>query len=148
MTLNACTNPLFQAPKPSDIKMTPAVTPNQGGPTDQAPKQGIPELRNSKLSEFRQTRTKNNQLSKRAFEESFCRNGSWRPYTTFHRRISHYLSRGPVFPLESHMFLLVVCADFEVGAECLPSDGLQLPGSGLKGRLVVLGLCFGSVIMA
>ena len=29
-------------------------------------------------------------------------------------------------------------ADFELGAECLPSDGLGLPGSGLKAGLVSL----------
>ena len=35
--------------------------------------------------------------------------------------------------------LLMFSADLELGAECLPSDGLPLLGSGLKGRLVPLG---------
>ena len=52
--------------------------------------------------------------------------------------ISHYLPRGSVFFLESSIFMLIVCADFVLGAECLP-DGLWLPESGLKGRLVSLG---------
>ena len=41
------------------------------------------------------------------------------------------------------MFLLISCADFELGAECLPSDTLPLPGGGLKGRLVPLGFDLG-----
>ena len=53
--------------------------------------------------------------------------------------ISHYLSRGPVFLLDSHISLLIVCADFELGAECLPSNGLRLLGSGLRARLLPLG---------
>ena len=32
-----------------------------------------------------------------------------------------------------------LCADVELGAECLPSDSLWWPGSGLKGRSVSLG---------
>ena len=43
------------------------------------------------------------------------------------------------FSLGSHIFLLILSADFELGAECLPSAGLPLPGSGLKRRLVSLG---------
>ena len=50
-----------------------------------------------------------------------------------------YLSREPVFFLELHMFLLISCVAFELGAECLPLRGLRLGGSGLKGRLVSLG---------
>ena len=51
----------------------------------------------------------------------------------------YYCSRGYVFFLDSLIFLLIVCADFELGAERLPSDGLWWPGSGSKGRLVFLG---------
>ena len=41
--------------------------------------------------------------------------------------------------LESLIFLLILCADFELGAEWLPLRGLRLPGSGLKSHLVSLG---------
>ena len=54
-----------------------------------------------------------------------------------------YLPRGPIFFLESPIFLLILSADFELGAECLHLDGLPLPGSGLKGRLVPLGFDLG-----
>ena len=80
-----------------------------------------------------------NKFSKRAFEESFCRKCIWRAYATVHRRISCYLSGGSVFSLKLNMFLLILCADVELGAECLPLGGLRLLGSGLKGRLVSLG---------
>ena len=56
--------------------------------------------------------------------------------------MSHYLPRGSVFFLESLIFLLVLSADFELGAECLPLGGLRLPRSALKGRLVPLGFHF------
>ena len=113
--------------------MTPAVTPNRGGPTEQAPKERIPELRNSNVSEFLQKLRK----YKRLLEDFFCR--SWGTYATLHRRISHYLSLGSVFFLELQIFLLILCADFQLGAQWLPVGGLRLPGSGLKGRLVSLG---------
>ena len=35
--------------------------------------------------------------------------------------------------------LLILCADFELGAECLPLGGLWWPRSGLKRRSVSLG---------
>ena len=38
---------------------------------------------------------------------------------------------------------MILSADFELGAEGLPLDGLPLPGGGLKGRLVPLGLNLG-----
>ena len=41
------------------------------------------------------------------------------------------------------MFLLILSADFELGAECLPSGGLRLPGIATLG---VLGLSFRAVI--
>ena len=86
------------------------------------------------FSEFRQNHRKN-ELSKRAFEEPLCRKCSWRACATFHRRISCYLSRGSVCFLDLHIFLLILCADFELGA---PFGDLRLPGSGLKGRSVSL----------
>ena len=45
---------------------------------------------------------------------------------------------GPFSSWNRLFFLLILSADFELGAECLPLDGLPLPGSGLKGRLVPL----------
>ena len=116
--------------------MTPAVTPNWGGPTELAPTEEIRSSENPKFRIFDTIAAKG--ISKRVFEESFCRKCSWRPYAAFHRGISHYLSRGSVFFLESPIFLLILSDDFELGAECLPTDGLRLPGSGLKGRLVPL----------
>ena len=98
-------------------------------------KSGAPKFH---FSDFLQNHRKT-KFSKRVFEESFCRKCTWRAYATVHRRISHYLSRGRVSFLESPVFLLILCADFELGAECLPWAGLGLPGSGLKGRLVSLG---------
>ena len=98
-------------------------------------KSGAPKFRNFGFS----TKSQKNEFSKMVFEESFCRKCSWRAYATFHRRISRYLPRGSVFFLESPIFLLILSADVELGAECLPSDGLPLPGGGLKGRLVPLG---------
>ena len=83
-----------------------------------------------------------NKFSKRVFEESFCRKCTWRAYATFHQRISCHLSRGPVFFLETIFFLLILSADFEPGAQCLPLGGLWLPGSALKGRLLSLGFHF------
>ena len=53
--------------------------------------------------------------------------------------MSHYLPGGSVFFLETPIFLLILSADFELGTDCLPSDGLPLPGGGVKGRLVPLG---------
>ena len=89
------------------------------------------------------TTSQKNDFSKRVFEEPFCRKCTWRAHATFHRRISCHLSRGPVFFLESPIFVLILSADFELGAECLPSDGLSLPGGGFKGRLVPLGFDLG-----
>ena len=39
-------------------------------------------------------------------------------------------------------FWLILSADFELGAQCLPLGGLWLPASALKGRLVSLGFHF------
>ena len=54
---------------------------------------------------------------------------------------------GNVIFLELHAFLLVLCADFQLGAEWLPLGGVQLPGSGLKGRSVSLGFDLVHVIL-
>ena len=52
---------------------------------------------------------------------------------------SCHLPREPVFLLELPILLLILCADFELGAES-PFGGLRLPGSSLKGRLVSSGV--------
>ena len=120
--------------------MTPAVTPNWGGPTERGgpkpgwayrtgwPKAGVGLPNGLRRIKFRSSEIlcvrifdkaagkykENTCASKRFFEESFCRKCSWGAYATLHRRISHYLSRGPVFFLESPIFLLILCADFEL----------------------------------
>ena len=83
-----------------------------------------------------------NEFSKRFFEESLSIKCTWRAYATFHRRISCNLSRGPVFSLKLDIVLLILSADFQLGAECLPLGALRLPGSALQGRLVSLGFHF------
>ena len=47
------------------------ATPNRGGPTERAPREWVPELRNSNCSDVRQNYRKNT-FSKRVLEESFC----------------------------------------------------------------------------
>ena len=94
---------------------------------------GHPELRNSNFSDVRQNHRKTN-FPRGFLEESFCGKCSWRAYATFHRRTFNCLPRGSVFFLESPILLLILCADFELGAECLPLG--RLPGSGLNGRFV------------
>ena len=88
---------------------------------------------------FSTTSKKKHSFSKTHLDESLCRKCSWRAYATFHRRISCYLSRWSVFFLESPLLFLILCAYFELGAECLPLGDLWLPGSGLKGRQLPLG---------
>ena len=133
---------LFVGSKPLEAHNdTCAWTPNRGGPTERAPKE---EIRSSEIPNVRFFgKIAGNEFSKRVFEESFCRECTWRAYATFHRGISCHLSRGSVFFLESPIFVLILSADFELGAECLPSDGLPLPGGGLKGRLAPLGFDLG-----
>ena len=46
--------------------------PNQDGPTELAPTEEVPELRNSSFPDVRQNRRKN-EFSKRVFEESLTR---------------------------------------------------------------------------
>ena len=40
------------------------------------------------------------------------------------------------------IFLLILCADFELGAQCLPVGGLWLPGDGLKGTIEKIAASF------
>ena len=68
----ACPQTARQDAKGDIQRMTPAVTPNRGGPTERSPKEGILELRNSSFPDFRQNHRKN-EFSKRVFEKSLCR---------------------------------------------------------------------------
>ena len=96
-------------------------------------KSGAPKFRNFGFSTKSQ-----NMIFLRGFLNNPSVESVAESIRNFHRRISRYLPRGSVFFLESPIFLLILSPDFELGAECLPLDGLPLPGSGLKGRLVPL----------
>ena len=63
----------------------------------------------------------------------------WEPQCFGRLLFFQFLTFCPGDCLESPIFVLILSADFQLGAESLPSDGLPLPGGGLKGRLVPLG---------
>ena len=77
------------------------------------------------------------------FKESFSRKCSWGTYATFTEGFPVIFHEGPFSSWNPNIFLLILSADFELGAECLPSGGLPLPAGGLKGRLVPLGFDLG-----
>ena len=107
------------------------MTPNWGGPTERAPKEGIPELRNSNFSDVRQHHRKNHFL--RGFLNTPSVESVPGEQAQLFTEGFPIIFHEALFSSWNHMFfLLILSADFELGAECLPLGGLRLPGSALK----------------
>ena len=131
-----CSGFRWKLPGNTKESMTPARDPKLGWAYRTGSEGGNPELRNSMFRIF-------DKIAGKRFLREFLKNPSVESVSGEHAQFSPKdfpsSSTRVRFFLEYPVFLLIVCADFELGADCLPSDGLRLPGSGLKGRLVPLG---------
>ena len=89
---------------------TCAWTPNKGGPTERAPTEDIPELRNSFFRMFGNIAEKNT-FSNSFVEGTFCRKCSWGACATFTNEFSIIFHEG-LFSSWNHIFLAVFLCRF------------------------------------
>ena len=131
------------------LGMTPAVPPNRGGPKPgwayrTGSEGGNPELRNSKLSDFRQHRRNTNSL------RGFLKNSSVASVAGEHPQLSpkdfQFSSTMDRFLPGITSFLAEFRCRFRTRSRMFALGWLTVAWEWLERALGVFGLCFGSVI--